>query len=48
MAYTIEGNETNGFRVVDDKAGALTGRKPTEQAALDAAGIKKPTGKQSK
>ena len=39
MAHTIEGNATVGFRVVDDERGPLTGRKRTEQDALEAAGL---------
>lgn len=40
MTHTVEGNNTVGFRVVDDKVGPLTGRLRTEQDALDAAGVK--------
>ena len=40
MGYTIEGSDLHGFRVIDDKAGPLTGRHSSEGAALAAAGIK--------
>lgn len=39
MAHTIEGSEYVGFRVMDDKVGALTGRHRTAEEALAAAGI---------
>lgn len=40
MSHRIEGNNEIGFRVIDEESGLpLTGRKPTAQAALDAAGI---------
>lgn len=40
MAHTIDGSQDIGFRVIDDESGLpLTGRKQTEQDALDAAGI---------
>lgn len=41
MAYTVEGNDAVGFRVLDEDGNALTGRKGTEQEALDVAGVKK-------
>lgn len=39
MGYKIEGNDTIGYRVVDDERGALTGRKATEADALAIAGV---------
>jgi hypothetical protein len=48
MGFKIEGNDTIGYRVVDDEAGALTGRKATEQDALKVAGIEKPRGRAAK
>jgi hypothetical protein len=40
MAHTVEGNDTVGYRVIDSEAGPLTGRKPTHDDALSAAGLK--------
>lgn len=40
MGHIVEGNDTVGYRVVDDKIGPVTARKKTEREALDAAGIK--------
>ena len=40
MSYTIQGSPHAGFRVIDDKVGALTGRFPTAEEALAVAGIK--------
>lgn len=49
MAHTVEGNDAVGYRVLDDDGNPLTGRKATEQDALDTAGIKKnPARKTSK
>lgn len=41
MAHTIDGNPTIGYRVIDEAAGPITGRKKTPEDALAAAGIKK-------
>ena len=49
MGFKIEGNDTIGYRVVDDEAGPLTGRKATEQEALKVAGVEsKPRGRAAK
>lgn len=40
MAVIVEGNETNGFRVLDADGAALTGRKKSKAEALEAAGVK--------
>lgn len=49
MAHTIEGNDTIGYRVIDDTVGALTGRKKTEADARAAAGLEqKPRGRAAK
>lgn len=42
MGHKIEGSDLVGYRVVDDEAGALTGRKKTAADALAAAGIAAP------
>lgn len=40
MAFTVEGSEQAGFRVLAEDGSPLTGRKATKAAALDAAGVK--------
>lgn len=42
-SYKIDGNPDIGFRVIDDDAGPLTGRHPTEAGARAAAGLDKNT-----
>lgn len=48
MAHTIEGNDTIGYRVIDDTVGALTGRKKTEADARAAAGLEPKRGRAAK
>ena len=40
MGTHVEGNETAGYRVVDDKIGPLTSRRRTAEEALEIAGVR--------
>lgn len=39
MGTHVEGNDTAGYRVVDDKIGPLTSRRRTAEEALEIAGV---------